>query len=186
MMQLLQHLHDLVFALAGALSDNPLYVLAPFVYAVEGAPATPYATHATPNTEDPTLVLRQAVRGFDIQSLLAQGRGAALTAITGIGYRLRRWTTVGTGGTAITPSPRRVGTTASTTAADKVTAITPGTVSGAYQLAFSCSGSGPGGWVARDSDSAIHVEGGGADEIDVNSVCGVASMLHHVSAEIAE
>ncbi len=34
----------------------------PFVYGVEGAPATPYATHATPNTEDPTMVLRQATR----------------------------------------------------------------------------------------------------------------------------
>src|SRR6266571_4302061 len=126
----------------------------PFVYAVEGAPATPYATHATPNTEDPTLVLRQAVRGFDITSILVHGRGAGLVAITGIGYRLRRWTTAGTGGTAVTPSPRRVGTVASTTAADKVT--------------------------------AIHVEGGSSDEIDINSVSGVTAMLHHVSAEIAE
>jgi hypothetical protein len=158
----------------------------PFVYAVEGAPATPYATHATPNTEDPTLVLRQATRGFDLQALYAQGRGAALTAITGIGYRLRRWTTAGSGGTSITPAPRRVGTTAATTAADKVSAITPGTVSGAYQLAFGCGAAGPGGWVARDEDSMIHVEGGGSDELNVNSVAGVASMLHHVSAEIRE
>lgn len=158
----------------------------PFVYAVEGAPATPYATHATPNTEDPTLVIRQATRGVDLQALYVLGRGAALTAITGIGYRVRRWTTAGSGGTAVTPSPRRVGTTASTTAADKVSAITAGTVSGAYQLSFGCGAAGPGGWVARDADSAIHLEGGGADELDINSVCGVASMLHHVSAEIAE
>lgn len=186
LMLLLQQLHDVVYALSGVLSDNPLLLACPFVYGVEGAPATPYASHATPNTEDPTLVLRQAVRGFDINSIFVHGRGAALTTITGIGYRLRRWTTAGSGGTAVTPSPRRIGTTASTTAADKVTAITPGTVSGAYQLAFGCGGSGPGGWTARDSDSAIHVEGGGADEIDINSVCGVASMLHHVSAEISE
>ena len=158
----------------------------PFVYGVDGAPATPYASHATPNTEDPTLVLRQATRGFDLQALFAQGRGAALTAITGIGYRVRRWTTAGSGGTSITPAPRRIGTTASTTAADKVTAITPGTVSGAYQLAFGCGAAGPGGWVARDEDSMIHVEGGGSDELNVNSVAGVASMLHHVSAEIRE
>lgn len=158
----------------------------PFVYGVEGAPATPYACHATPNTEDPTLVLRQATRGFDLQALFAQGRGAALTAITGIGYRVRRWTTAGSGGTSITPAPRRIGTTASTTAADKVSAITPGTVSGAYQLAFSCGAAGPGGWVARDEDSMIHVEGGGSDELNINSVCGVASLLHHVSAEIRE
>lgn len=158
----------------------------PFVYAVEGAPATPYATHATPNTEDPTLVLRQATRGVDLQAIYVLGRGAALTAITGIGYRVRRWTTAGSGGTAITPAPRRIGTTATTTAADKVTTITAGTVSGAYQLSFGCGAAGPGGWVARDADSAIHLEGGGSDELDINSVAGVASMLHHVSAEIAE
>lgn len=158
----------------------------PFVYGVEGAPATPYATHATPNTEDPTLVLRQATRGVDVTAIYVLGRGAALTAITGIGYRIRRWTTAGSGGTAITPAPRRVGTTASTTAADKVTAITPGTVSGAYQLSFGCGAAGPGGWVARDADSALHLEGGGADELDINSVSGVTAMLHHVSAEIVE
>lgn len=158
----------------------------PFIYSVEGAPATPYATHATPNTEDPTVVLRQATRGFDLQAIYVQGRGASLTALTGIGYRVRRWTTAGSGGTAITPGPRRIGTTAATTAADKVTAITAGTVSGAYQIALGCGAAGPGGWVAMNMDSAIHVEGGSADELDVNSVCGVASMLHHVSCEIIE
>jgi len=157
-----------------------------FVYAVEGAPATPYASHATPNTEDPVLVLRQAVRGVDLQALWVQGRGAALTAITGIGFRVRRWTTAGSGGTAVTPNPRRIGTIASTTAADKVTAITAGTVSGAYQLAIGCGAAGPGGWVAPNPDSAIHLEGTAADELDINSVSGVASMLLHVSAEIAE
>lgn len=158
----------------------------PFVYGVEGAPATPYVTSGTANTEDPTLVLRQATRGVDLQAVYVLGRGAALTAITGIGYRIRRWTTAGTGGTTVTPSPRRIGTTAATGAVDKVTAITPGTVSGAYQLSFGCGAAGPGGWVARDGDSAIHLEAGGADELDINGVSGVASMLHHVSAEIAE
>jgi hypothetical protein len=157
-----------------------------FCYAVDGAPATPYATHATPNTEDPTLVLRQAVRGFDLISILVHGRGAALTAITGIGYRVRRWTTAGTGGTAVVPNPRRIGTVASTTAADKVTAITPGTVSGAYQLGFGCGAAGPGGWIAPNPDAYLHVEGTGADELNINAVCGVTAMLHHVSAEIME
>lgn len=158
----------------------------PFYYAIAGAPATPYASHATPNTEDPTIVLRQATRGVDLLSIFVHGRAAAYAAITGIGYRVRRWTTAGTGGTAITPAPRRIGTTASTTAADKVTAITAGTVSGAYQLSFGCGAGGPGGWVARDADAAIHLEGGGSDELNINSVSGVASMLHEVSAEICE
>lgn len=158
----------------------------PFVYTVEGAPATPYATHATPNTEDPTLVLRQATRGFEVQSISVSGRGAGLTAISGIGYKVRRWTTAGTGGTTLTPAPRRIGTTASTAAVDKVTAITAGTISGAYQAAFGCGAGGPGGFFAMNPDSCIHVEGGGADELDINSVAGLASLLHAVSAEIVE
>ena len=158
----------------------------PFVYGVEGAPATPLSTHGTPNTENPNLVLRQATRGVDLQSIYVCGRGASLTALTGIGFRVRRWTTAGTGGTAITPAPRRIGTTAATTAADSATAITPGTVSGAYQLGFGCGAAGPGGWVAPNPDSMIHLEGGGADELDINSVAGVASMLLTVSAEIVE
>ena len=157
-----------------------------FVYGVEGAPATPYACHGTPNTEDPTLVLRGGTFGFDLQAIWTLGRGAALTAISGIGYRVRRWTTAGSGGTAVTPAPRRIGTTANTVASDKVSAITAGTVSGAYQLSFGCGAAGPGGWVAPNPDSMIRVEGGSSDELDINSVCGVASLLHHVSAEIVE
>ena len=157
-----------------------------FVYGIEGAPATPYTTHATPNSEDPTLVIRQATRGVDLQALYVQGRGAALTAISGIGFRVRRWTTAGSGGTAITPAPRRIGTVASSAGADKVTAITPGTVSGAYQLGFSCGAAGPGGWVAPNPDSMLHLEGGSSDEFSINSVCGVTAMAHHVSAEISE
>lgn len=156
----------------------------PFVYSIDSG--VTYTSHATPNTEDPTIVIRQATRGVDLQGIYVLGRGAGLTAISGIGYRVRRWTTAGTGGTALTPNPRRVGTTASTTAADKQTAITAGTVSGAYQVSFGCGAAGPGGWVARDADSAIHLEGGGADELDINSISGTASLSHQVSCEIAE
>jgi hypothetical protein len=158
----------------------------PFVYGVEQAPATPYATHAVPNTEDPTLVLRQTTRNCDIQAIFCLGRAAAATTISGIGYKVRRWTTVGTGGTTVTPAPRRIGTTASTVCVDKASAITAGTVSGAYQVGFGCGKAGPGGWVARDADSAICLEAGSADEIDINSVAGEASLLHSVGCEIAE
>lgn len=158
----------------------------PFCYGVISIPATPLTSHGTPNTENPNLVLRQATRGFDVMSMSGQGRGASLTTISGIEFRTRRWTTAGTGGTPITPAPRRIGTTASTTAADSATAITPGTVSGAYQAVFGCGATGPGGWNAMNADAAIHVEGGSSDELSVNSVSGVASMLLAVGAEIAE
>lgn len=156
----------------------------PFVYAVSAG--VQYTSHATPGTEDPTIVLRQATRGVDLQAIYAAGKAAAATTISGIGIRVRRWTTAGSGGTTVTPSPRRIGTTASTTAVDKQSAITAGTVSGAYQLAFGFGKAGPGGWVARDADSAIHLEGTAADELDINSVSGEASLGFELSCEIAE
>lgn len=148
-----------------------------FAYNVgPSTPATVLATHGTVNTELTNAALRQAVRGFDLYAVLAGGRGAALTAITGIALLFRRWTTVGTGGTASVPAPTRIGTVASTTAVDSFTAITQGTVSGAIVGGFTFGAAGPGGWVAPNPDAMIHVEAGSADEIAINSVSGVTAM----------
>jgi hypothetical protein len=157
-----------------------------FVYGCVPNSATALQTNSTPATEFANMALRQATRGFDVLSILAGGRAAAATTLTGISFKARRWTTVGTGGGAIVPAPRRVGTTASTTAADSSSALTQGTVSGAYQVAFTCGGSTPGGWAAYNEDARIHVEAGSADEIAINSICGVASQNLELSADIAE
>lgn len=158
----------------------------PFVYSVVPTIATFLSTSGSANTELPNLAIRQATRGVDIQSFYVCGRGAGLTAISGIAFRARRWTTAGSGGTAVTPAPRRIGTTASTTAVSSETAITAGTVSGAYQVAFGCGAAGPGGWVAPNPDSCIHIEAGSSDEIDLNSISGTTALSLEVSAEIAE
>jgi hypothetical protein len=155
----------------------------PFVYSVDAG--TLYTAGAT-NTEDPTIVVRQAVRGVDLTGMYAAGRANAATTISGLNIRVRRWTTAGSGGTAVVPAPRRIGTTASTAPVDKATAITPGTVSGAYQVSFGFGKAGPGGWVARDADSAIHLEGGGADELSLNSIGTEASLTFILSCEIVE
>lgn len=157
-----------------------------FVYGVSPTVATFITSSGTPNTELPGLALRQATRNVDIMSVYVIGKGAALTAISGIGFRFRRWTTVGTGGTAITPAPRRIGTTASTTAVSGESAITAGTVSGAYQLTFGCGAAGPGGWVAPNPDAYINIEAGSSDEVDMNSQSATASLNYDYSAEIAE
>lgn len=158
----------------------------PFVYGVAPTVATFLTTSGTANTELPGLAFRQATRGVSIQALYVIGRGAGLTAISGIAFRSRRWTTAGSGGTAVTPAPRYVGTTASTTCVSGESAITAGTVSGAYQLTFGCGAAGPGGWVAPNLDSAIHIEGGSSDEIDVNSQSGTVSLNYDISGEIVE
>lgn len=158
-----------------------------FYYNVAGLAANAsYATNATPSTEDPTLVLRQATRNCDLIAMQCNGRANAATTITGISYLVRRWTTAGSGGTGVTPAPTRIGTTASTTAVDKASAITAGTVSGAIVAVMACGKAGPGGWVARDQDDVCTLEAGSADEFDINSLAAEASLSHYVSCRIAE
>lgn len=157
----------------------------PFVYTV-GTAGVNYGTHATPATEDAYMALRQVTRGFNLTALFVWGKGAGLTALSGIGHHWKRWTTVGSGGTTLTPSPKRIGTTATTTAHDKQTALTPGTVSGAIVVAVGHGAAGPGGWVARDEDSKVHVEAGSSDELAGYSICGTTAMNFSVSAEIEE
>lgn len=158
----------------------------PFVYSLVPTVATFLTTSGTANTELPNMAIRQATRNCDVQAFYVCGRGAGLTAISGIAFRVRRWTTAGSGGTAITPQPRRIGTTASTTATSSETAITAGTVSGAYQLAFGCGAAGPGGWVAPNPDSMINLEAGSSDEFNVNSISSTISLNLELSGEIQE
>ena len=158
----------------------------PFAYSLVPTVATFLTSSGTPNTELPNMAIRQATRGVDVTALWACGRGSALTTISGIAFRVRRWTTAGSGGTTITPQPRRLGTTASTTATSSETAITAGTVSGAYQVAFGCGAAGPGGWTARDLDYAMHIEAGSSDELNVNSMSSTASLNFELSGEMQE
>jgi hypothetical protein len=161
----------------------------PFVYDVTHDGTLKFlSTSASANTELANMALRQATRNFSLNALMAFGRGAALTTLTGIGNIVRRWTTAGSGGTAATPAPRRIGTTASTVCATSVdSAITAGTVSGAVQAKYGFGAAGPGGWVARDDDSKILVEAGSADELDVMSIQGGSSALNfELQAEIEE
>ena len=156
----------------------------PFVYSVSASTAGNTATNATPNTETIYTAGRQATRGFNLTSWFVVGKGAGLTALSGIVHRFIRWTTVGTGGTTVTPRPRRIGTTASTGWVDG--APTAGTVTGGYQLTIGHGAAGPGGWVARDEDSKIHLEGTSADELAVYSSSGTASLNFEWSGEIEE
>ncbi|MEO6564807.1 MAG: hypothetical protein ABIO63_02125, partial [Casimicrobiaceae bacterium] len=78
----------------------------PFVYGVN--PAALQTTNATPNTENDCFFIKPGTgRGVSLQALYVHGKGAALTAISGITFRVRNWvTTAAAGGTAVTPAPR--------------------------------------------------------------------------------
>ncbi len=153
-----------------------------------GAPTINYATNGSINTEDAWLALRQATQAVVVKAIRALGKGAALTDLTSIGHHMRRWTTVGSGGTALTPSPRAGGNgvAATTVAADKQTALTPGTVSGVIQAHFGHGAASPNSWIARDDRSIIRMEGGSLDELTLYSISGVASLNFSADVEIEE
>lgn len=155
----------------------------PFIYAT--APSANVATNATPNTDtDHLRVLTVAAKGAAIKALYLIGKGAGLTAISGIAARLIRLATASTSGSAITPSPR------GTVGAAALTGFTAPTIGATplQQLVIGCGAAGPGGWVAPDVDSAIALDanGGANGNLDLISSSGTASLNFQYSLEHAE
>lgn len=159
----------------------------PMVYGV--VPGALQTTNATPNTANDCLFVKPGTgRSVALISLLVQGRAAALTAISGIAFRIQKWTsTSSSAGTAITPSPRDTGMQAAkATAAYATATVTSGTGGPSLQQAFGCGAAGPGGWVAPNPDAAIVLESGANQSIDLVNASGTASLNFEASAEIAE
>src|SRR4029077_19771227 len=74
-------------------------------------PGATQTTNAAANTANDCFFIKPgATRTVWIKAIYPEGRGATLTAISGISYRLEKWTaTASSGGTAITPSPNDTG-----------------------------------------------------------------------------
>lgn len=158
-----------------------------FIYGV--VPGAIQTTNATPATEnDCFFVAAGTGRTSAVIGLYVHGRGAGLTAISGITFRAKKWfTTAAAGGTGITPSPRDPGAQASKcTAGYAVATVTSGTGGPTFMLSIGCGAAGPGGWVAPNPDSAILVESGSADSVDVFNSSGTASLNFELSAEVQE
>lgn len=156
----------------------------PFIYTI--APAANETTNATPNTETNHLrTLTAATRMAMFTGIYVLGKGAGLTAISGIILRLKRFATPSTVGGAITPEPRDPGAQAAVLTA--FTAPTTGATP-TLQAAFGCGAAGPGGWVARDRDSEILLEaaGGAKGNVDILSASGTASLNFEYSTEHME
>ena len=155
----------------------------PFVYAT--APAANVAANATPNTDTVHLrLLTVAAKSAQVKALYLIGKGAGLTAISGIAVRLVRQATASTVGTAITPAPR------GTIGAASLTAFTGPTVGATptQALVIGCGAAGPGGWVAPDLDSGIALDaaGGANGNLDLISSSGTASLNFQFTVEHAE
>jgi hypothetical protein len=156
----------------------------PFVY--NTGPAANVTTHATPDTETDHIRFATGTGArARVQGLYLTGKGAGLTAISGIIARLYRYATASTAGSAITPRPRDP--LASAAVLTAFTGPTVGTTA-TLQQAVGCGAAGPGGWVARDDDSMIMLEGGGGanGNLDMHSACGTASRTFEYSIEHRE
>jgi hypothetical protein len=152
------------------------------VYGISLATPGNTATNGTANTESNVFSIKAGARNAVLQSLYIIGKGAGLTAISGIAMRIVAWATGSTSGTAITPTPKDPGMEAAK--ATVVSAATNGTTR-TNHLSFGCGAAGPGGWVAPNPDSAI-VQVGSTTSTDCLSVSGTVSLNFEWSGELQE
>lgn len=155
----------------------------PMIYSLSLATAGDTTTNGSASTENETFFVKAGVRNCALQSMYVIGKGAGLTAISGIAHRIIKWGTASTAGTSITPTPKDPGMQAAkATAASAPTAGSTRT----NRIVFGCGAAGPGGWVAPNPDSVEIMEGGGAFSIDGTNISGTVSLPFSWSAEIVE
>lgn len=156
----------------------------PFVYELQSkAVAENYSTSGSANTEiDFAFIKPGATRVVQLLAFRVLGKGAGLTALSGIAFRLKQWiTTASSGGTAITPQPvdnraPAAAATAGAGAAGGIGAVTSGTGGPNFVGGCGCGASGPGGWVAPNLDSPPTLDGGANKSIDAFSASGTTSL----------
>jgi hypothetical protein len=172
----------------------------PFVYASGsaqnfGSTTQGMQTSGTANTEiDAFFITTKTTvptRNVGIQALYVGGKGAGLTAISGISYRLKKWTTTSSSaGTALTPAPRDIGMQAArATAATGATAqagVTSGTGGPTFLGGCVSGAAGPGGWVAPNADSLPTLEGGSTQSIDLFTASGTTGLFYDFILEHIE
>lgn len=157
----------------------------PFVYTV--TPGTQLTSSGSTNTEVDSAFIKAgaAGRGCGIQRVDVHGRAPALTAISGLTFRWKKWTTASTAGTGMTGRPAdEAGMQAA-----KFTAAyspTPGSGGGNYHGSFGCGAAGPGGWAALNPDSMKFLEAGYAGSLDLYNESGTASLKYEFQIEVAE
>src|SRR6266850_3564181 len=124
-------------------------------YTLSLATAGNTATNGSANTENETFFMKAGVRNAYLAAMNCIGKGAGLTAISGIVHRIITWGTASTSGTGITPRPCDPGMQAA-----KMTAAS-GPTAGTTRLnhkIFGHGAAGPGSWVAPGEDHKLTLE----------------------------
>lgn len=163
-----------------------------FIYDLALATAGNSTTNGSANTESSIFTCATAgslpSNTVSLLSMLVGGKGAALTSITGISFRIIMLTTASatTGGTAVTPRPSSPGAPAATSVVySGVTTI--GSTGRTNHMAFTCGAAGPSGWVAACPDAMPTLRPAStAGSIDAISSSGGTSLAFEWSAQIVE
>lgn len=158
----------------------------PMVYTLALATAGNTTSNGTANTENETWTAKPGARNFALQAMYVTGKGAGLTAISGIIHRIVTFgtATASGGGVAITPVPKDPGMQAATQVVFSGP-TTPGSTRKNHVI-FGSGAAGPGGWVAPNPDSVILQQGSGTGSTDAINSSGTVSLGFEWSAETVE
>ena len=145
-------------------------------------------SNATPLTANDCFFITPGVRNVWLKHILPEGRGASLTSISGITYRVEKWTTTASsGGTALTPAPLDTGyAAAKETAGWAVATVTSGTGGPLLMLSVGSGSTSPGNWIAPTLDEAPMVLGSATNSLDIFNASGVASASFELSLMTVE
>jgi hypothetical protein len=159
----------------------------PLFYTI--VPGAIQTTNATPLTANDCFFVKPgATRTVWVKAIFPEGRGAGLTSISGITYRLEKWfTTASSGGTAVTPSPNDPGYQASKhTAGWAVATVTSGTGGPTLMLSIGSGTTSPGNWIAPTLDDAYALEAAATQSLDIFCASGTASLNFELSVSTVE
>lgn len=142
-----------------------------------------YTTSSTAgNLTDCMRFLTGTTRQATIQALWGTGRGAGLTAISGITARIIRLQTASTVGTAATPRPRDNTSPASTITISSAPTIGSGTVS--VQVAVGGGAAGPWGWTMPNPDSGVLLTANGGINGNADLIIGSNTASLNVDIDV--
>jgi hypothetical protein len=159
----------------------------PLFYTI--VPGAIQTTNAAPLTANDCFFVKPgATRTVWIKAIYPEGRGALLTSISGITYRLEKWTTTASSaGTAVTPSPNDVGYQAAKhTAGWAVATVTSGTGGPTLMLSIGSGTTSPGNWIAPTLDEGYALEGAATQSLDIFNASGAASLNFELSVATVE
>ena len=152
-----------------------------------------FGTSTSSNTELDQFFLKPgASRTMAMAALRVQGKGNALTALSGISIRMKQWTasaSTSVGATSTTPTPKNNLVPACVATAGMVTTSTSNLTSGTTGLycgLASMGASGPGGWVSINPDDQALLDGGASKSLDLISSSPLGSAAWEFEADHLE